>query len=41
MYWIHQASRKKTRKNRIIEIIRLCYHTIKTIGTRSLITVHS
>ncbi|SDR76977.1 Uncharacterized conserved protein YdeI, YjbR/CyaY-like superfamily, DUF1801 family [Polaribacter sp. KT25b] len=30
LYWIHQAKRETTRKNRIIEIIRLCNANIKT-----------
>ncbi|WP_341221808.1 YdeI/OmpD-associated family protein [Polaribacter atrinae] len=34
LYWIHQAKRETTRKNRIIEIIRLCSKNIKTRGTR-------
>ncbi|QXP64629.1 YdeI family protein [Polaribacter sp. HaHaR_3_91] len=34
LYWIHQAKRETTRKNRIIEIIRLCSKNIKSRGTR-------
>ncbi|QXP67126.1 YdeI family protein [Polaribacter sp. AHE13PA] len=34
LYWIHQAKRETTKKNRIIEIIRLCSKNIKSRGTR-------
>ncbi len=30
LYWIHQAKRETTRKNRIIEIIRLCEANMKS-----------
>lgn len=32
LYWLHQAKREATRKNRIIEIIRLCGANIKSRG---------
>ena len=32
LYWLHQAKREATRKNRIIEIIRFCNENIKTRG---------
>jgi len=32
LYWLHQAKRETTRKNRIIEIIRLCDENIKSRG---------
>ena len=32
LYWLHQAKRAATRKNRIIEIIRLCDENIKSRG---------
>ena len=32
LYWLQQAKRETTRKNRIIEIIRLCNENIKTRG---------
>lgn len=34
LYWLQQAKRDATRKNRIIEIIRLCNENIKSRGTR-------
>ena len=33
LYWLNQAKRETTRKNRIIEIIRLCTANIKSRGT--------
>lgn len=32
LYWLHQAKREITRKNRIIEIIRFCNENIKSRG---------
>ena len=32
LYWLHQAKRETTKKNRIIEIIRLCAANIKSRG---------
>jgi len=34
LHWLQQAKREATRKNRIIEIIRLCNDNIKSRGTR-------
>ena len=34
LYWLQQAKRDTTRKNRIIEIIRLCNENIKSRETR-------
>ena len=33
LYWLNQAKRETTRKNRIIEIIRLCSKNIKSRNT--------
>lgn len=32
LYWLYQAKRETTRKNRIVEVIRLCNENIKTRG---------
>ena len=34
LYWLNQAKREATRKNRIIEIIRFCNSNIKSRGNR-------
>tara|TARA_R110002049_G_scaffold4842_9_gene34235 strand:+ start:8068 stop:8649 length:582 start_codon:yes stop_codon:yes gene_type:complete len=34
LYWLNQAKREATRKNRIIEIIRFCNSNIKSRGSR-------